>query len=490
MVVIALSPRAVQSWSLQRSHLGRSGKIMHRPPLQPRLGHGDFQPWSRVVTSWRRRLDETGAMTSRSSSSSTDESSQIDSTEKGAKDNHLPFFAAFKESRNTTPTKSTPPALVTISDSSALVDTSIEPAAALSPSRLSKASVGTVWKMRGALFQMTRPSNIPGIVLFHLLGVHLALTSATTTMSTVSNSIYWSIVLKEPLVWLSLVAITLVSASSMVVNDYYDAKLGRDAQKVNTDKVLLLPSPEHLETEDKVAMSKLVVRQFLMYLYGVALLISNVLPGAPTRLSVTVGLMLTYLYTVHLKPITWVKNIVCASLIALAPWTSGSCALHVLQQRGLAAAAAGGHFVGVWSFPSIWRLFGVLFLGVMGRELLMDCSDLDADTASGVKTVPVVFGCRFAAKVATVLALAMTALATIPHILALSRLPMSGISWPGLLWNCPVPLRRLVLAAIGCSLQLWGSWRVVQTNGRDIATMDRVIIRSLWTVILLLASFV
>jgi 4-hydroxybenzoate polyprenyltransferase len=120
----------------------------------------------------------------------------------------------------------------------------------------------------------------------------------------------------------------------------------------------------------------------------------------------------------------------------------------------------------------------------------MDCSDLDADTASGVKTVPVVFGCRFAAKVATVLALAMTALATIPHILALSRLPMSGISWPGLLWNCPVPLRRLVLAAIGCSLQLWGSWRVVQTNGRDIATMDRVIIRSLWTVILLLASFV
>jgi 4-hydroxybenzoate polyprenyltransferase len=490
VVVISLSlpPRTVQSWSccsLQRSHLE-----MQRP-LRPRLRHDNYiPPRLRVVSPGGRRGDETRATTSRCPSSSlsnaADESSHVDSPNNGAKDKHLPFFAAFKESRENTHAKSTPPGLMTVSDSPLVVDTtSIEPAS-LSRSRLSKASVGTVWKMRGALFQMTRPSNIPGIVLFHLLGVHLAVMSTTTTLS---NSIYWSIVLKEPLVWLSLVAITLVSASSMVVNDYYDAKLGRDAQKANADKVLLLPSPEHAETEEKVATSKLVVRQFLMYLYGMALLISNVLPGTPTRLSVTVGLMLTYLYTVHLKPITWVKNVVCASLIALAPWTSGSCALHILQQRGMAAAAA-GHATGVWSFPSIWRLFGVLFLGVMGRELLMDCSDLDADTASGVKTVPVVYGSRFAAKVATMSALTMTGLATVPHFLALSRLPMSGVSWQGLVWNCPVPLRRLVIAAIGSGMQLWGSWRVVQTKGHDIATIDRVISRSLWTVILLLASFV
>lgn len=322
----------------------------------------------------------------------------------------------------------------------------------------------TVWKSRGALFQMTRPNNIPGVVLFHMLGIYLV-----STAMGLSDK-FWSILLKEPAMWLTLLSTNLVSATSMVVNDYYDAKLGRDVYKEHETKVLL---------QANGPVTNEVARRFLMYLYASALFTSNCLPGIPTRLSVTVGLMLTYLYTVHLKPMTWVKNIVCASLIALAPWTSGSCALYLLQ-------SGGGHVgsIGVWFVPSLWRLFGVLFCGVVGREILMDCNDLLADGASGLRTVPVVHGRLYASRVAAASTVVMTLLAVVPHLQQLTRLPAAVALWSS------APLRRLLLAATGCGLQLRGTWRAVQTEGADATVIEAVVGQSLLTVVLMLASFV
>jgi 4-hydroxybenzoate polyprenyltransferase len=334
----------------------------------------------------------------------------------------------------------------------------------------------TIWSSRHELFRMIRPNNIPGIILFHMLGVYLVMVHHHATAGTPRT--YWSLLLKEPVIWLTLLSTNLVSASSMVVNDYYDAKLGRDTLKqmssddTNTNDKWILH-------KDNGVWNKLVTRRFLMYLYAMALCISNCLPGIPTRLSVSCALMMTYLYTVYLKPITWVKNIVCATLIALAPWTSGSCALYLLQQSGSIIG-----WNDVWSIPSLWRLFGVLFCGVFGRELLMDCTDVDADRAAGIRTVPVVFGCSVTSKVAMATTGIMTYLAILTPLQQLLQLPSAIPLLSG------APIRRLLLAVTACGLQISGMSNVVQTNGADRSTIDRMISRSLFTVILLMASFI
>jgi len=342
-------------------------------------------------------------------------------------------------------------------------------------------NTASVWKNRKELFALTRPSSIPGTILFHMLGVFLVLRGTVTTGVTATN--YWSLLLKEPTLWLTLLATNLVSASSMVVNDYYDAKLGRDALK-HKNKALV----------DESVVSKATAKRFLMNLYAVALVVSTCLPGAPTRLSVVTALIMTYLYTKHLKPVTWVKNAVCASLIALAPWTSGSCAWNLLQSSHTTAAAATTTTTvlqSVWLEPELCRVFAVLFAGVMGREILMDCNDVEADEAAGIRTVPVVHGRRFAVTVAAASTVVMTVIATVPPLLELIRLWSTSTSAAAAapLWSS-APLRRLLLAGLSSGAYLRNNWRIWKTKGEDETLITKSVDFCLLAVFGLLLSFV
>jgi 4-hydroxybenzoate polyprenyltransferase len=348
----------------------------------------------------------------------------------------------------------------------------------LSPPAANAPHHPTVWKDRAALFEMTRPSSIPGIVLFHMLGVFLVLRGTTATGSSTAVH-FWSLLLKQPTLWLTLLATNLVSATSMVVNDYYDAKLGRDTLKINAEskKALLNKS-----------VSRPTVKRFLMYLYAAALIVSTFLPGVPTRLSVVTALIMTYLHTKHLKPMTWIKNIVCASLIALAPWTSGSCAWNLVHPSYYPVAAEStsiGHGLRfIFLVPELWRAFVVLFAGVLGREILMDCNDKVADEAAGIRTVPVVYGRRVGVQVAAVSTVVMALTAMAPHVRPLVKLP-AAVPF----WTCP-PLRRLVLAGVASGAHLWGVWKVWKTQAEDEALVTKTVDNSLLTVVGILASFV
>lgn len=330
-------------------------------------------------------------------------------------------------------------------------------------------SEATVWKDRAALFKMTRPNSIPGTILFHMLGVALVVRGATASCNN-----YWSILLREPTLWLTLLSTNLISATSMVVNDYYDSKLGRDALKRN--KALV---------HGRISM--VTAKLFLMYLYGSALIVSTFLPGVATRLSVVLALIMTYLYTKHLKPLTWVKNAVCASLIALAPWSSGSCAWNILHS---ADVAVGGTFAvsrlqsSIFLVPEIWRVFAVLFFGVFGRELLMDCIDVVADESAGIRTVPVVYGRRFAVRAAAACTVSMTLIATVPLALQLMRLPASVSLWTS------APFRRLLLAGVSCATYLGNIMRVLISNGEDNRLITTTVHSCLLLVFGLLISFV
>jgi 4-hydroxybenzoate polyprenyltransferase len=248
---------------------------------------------------------------------------------------------------------------------------------------------------------------------------------------------------------------------NQLVNDYYDAKLGRDALK-RKEKIIL-------QHENAVSLN--LVKELLMYMYALALLMASFLPGIPTRLAVNSALIMTYLYTKHLKPMTWIKNIVCASVISLAPWTAGSSVFHLLQNTDAT--------MGILFVPSLWRLFAVLFTGIFGREILMDCNDVEADEAAGIRTVPVVYGRLNASRIATFSAVAMLLISSTPHFLQIMAEGLSGVS-----------LRRLILSSIGCGAQVWGSLRVWKSKGTDPTLVDKVVNGSLLTVVFLLASFI
>lgn len=390
-------------------------------------------------------------------------------------------------------TRMTPPLLETNSSSLTALRQALNPAMTAATEKGGASTPqATVWNQLGPLTQLTRPQNFPGIFCFHVLGIYIALQSANRM------DLFVTVLLAKPSMWLVLSAVILVSCTSvsnvagaavaaaavaavlnddafvpnlsypcsfenkkMVVNDYYDAKLGRDT------------SPDRpLVTGD---LSFPLVRRYLSYLYAAALICGALLPGAPARLAVMLSLMLTYWYTNHLKPLTWVKNAVCAFLIAFAPLTSGSAALHLAYTTTTTTMPA----LSLWRMGPIWRAVAMLFWGFLGREMTMDCNDVENDRAVGVQTIPVVYGPAFASRVALGCAAVAAGLA-----MAGPLRDMTTAAVPTAVWA-----RRLGFAVAGSAIQLAGAWRVWQTEGRDRNTVNWAVDSGVKTILLFLASY-
>ena len=102
------------------------------------------------------------------------------------------------------------------------------------------------------------------------------------------------------------------------------------------------------------------------------------LPGScPPTLTAAHTCGRSYLYSMHLKPLTGVKNMVCAAIVAIA--------------IGLGAITMGG---GAQSIRAVWGPMTAVGGLIWHREMVMDIKDMDGDAMTGVRTVPVVFGAR------------------------------------------------------------------------------------------------
>jgi 4-hydroxybenzoate polyprenyltransferase len=350
----------------------------------------------------------------------------------------------------------------------------------------------TVQSCLPELIKMTRPSNNPGVVLFHMLGIWLALQSNTATAAAstaFSASLFWK-TLTHPSMLVVLCALLLTSSTSMLVNDYYDYKLGHDTLKPFQPLV-------HGQVPLKVA------KRFLTMLYAAALICVTLVPGVPARLAVVTGLMLTWWYTKHLKPKTWLKNVVCASLIALSPLTSGAAVLALLGNAdalgGGAISSSAAAAMGAVSSSSSWqgmvpllRVVGMLFCGILGREIFMDCNDVPDDTIHGVRTVPVVHGRKFASIVGFGCTLSVSVLAMAgPLFQVLARTTMTTTMTTSVLETLPLWLiRRLVLATVGSTMQVRRAYQVLVTEGKDKSVVERAVNEGLLSVVVLLGSFV
>jgi 4-hydroxybenzoate polyprenyltransferase len=287
-----------------------------------------------------------------------------------------------------------------------------------------------------ALWSMCRPNNFIGILMLHTLGTYLAINKSNAELLKI---------LFHPQQIAVLLSLLLTSATSMMVNDYYDIRSGVDSHKIGKPKA----SPR-------------VMKRVLGLLYAPLLLITAVIPGISARLLVLSGAILTFLYTEHLKPVTWVKTLTCALLIAISPLTSGLAALSL----GVFPLS---NTVFKFSIDdSLLRLVAMLLCGFFGREILMDINDMLQDQRHGIQTVPVRYGVQFAARVALV-----------------STLLMSLICLKG-----TTNRRQFVLGFTGSILQTFRSIEVLWSNGRYNDTITTAVEEGKLTVLLLLASYV
>jgi 4-hydroxybenzoate polyprenyltransferase len=316
---------------------------------------------------------------------------------------------------------------------------------AASISMSDKASEQSIKACLPDLVSMTRPSNLPVVVLLHMLGTFLVIKETGIT--------YWSLFF-SPGMMMTLVALLLTSATSMLVNDYYDYKLGHDTTKIYKP----LPS-------NRITLP--TVKKFLTSLYAISLMCVTVLPGVPARATVTMGLILTFWYTKHLKPKTWLKNAVCASLIALSPLTSGLAALGISESYSWSGVAP------------LLRVVSTLFVGILGREITMDINDVEDDINHGIQTVPAVYGRKFASAIGVACSFGVACLT------------MSAPLWKVVKGRTNIPvMRQLVLSSLGSFAQLWRSWQVYKTEGMDRDVNDQAVREGLLSVALILASFV
>lgn len=399
------------------------------------------------------------------------------------------------------------------------------------------------------LVLLCRPVNFPVVALFHVLGAHQAVQLWRSAMiseissSSSSTSLLLSL-LVDPSMLVVLLSLLLVTSTSMITNDYYDARDGVDSPD---DPSHPLARGRGGEEEGGVPLS--VAKVFDSYLYASLLLSSAFVPGAASRLMVLGGAIITYLYTVHLKPRTWIKNLSCAALVGVSPVTSGLAAWHVLCDVGRPFSSGGGRGRGgvvVDAIPWFRILRGPLsflvlslFAGIMGydiirsfcrlsfrfaylvalpmhagrlisfsfflfvrREILMDITDCEGDAQAGIETVPVKYGKRVASGVALgcsfVSAISACGASLIPWIRRLAVVGGGGSverynGMPGLASLTALIMtsgvRKVLLSVAGSGMLVRRTYAVWKTNGEDAKLADRAIDESLISVLLVLASF-
>lgn len=207
------------------------------------------------------------------------------------------------------------------------------------------------------------------------------------------------------------------------------------------------------------------------------------------------GAITTYLYTKHLKPKTWIKNISCAALVAMSPITSGLAAWNVLRD-GTAAAAANMSlsvpYALIFNSPLSYLVLA-LFSGIMCREILMDITDCEGDARAGIQTLPVKYGKEMASRVAFGWSVVACAAACGESLvkwipMGISRL-MSMSSGVDKMSMTVASTRKLFLSILGGGLFAQKTYSVLRTKGDDTILAETAVRDSLLGVLLVLASF-
>ena len=384
-----------------------------------------------------------------------------------------------------------------------------------------------LWHYWRPLLKMCRLQNLPGVLVFHVVAVHLIHRVAASQYDAIPSLLS---LIVQPGMLATLLATMLIACISMLFNDYYDTKSGLDfineMAKLNSvremspkslrnspgsmttaefySSALLAPDSEPHSEKPLVTgeLPRRVARNFITLMAIMTLTTTMVLPGILPKLAVLVSGIIVYFYTESLKPITWIKNISCAGLIAASPLVSGVAAWHILSLPRFGAALS-----------SLIRLMACIFTWSMSREIVMDITDCKFDSCLlmclicirakkysltlyttfhcvsdkgdklvGVQTIAVRHGKRFASKVSLVFATLFAILTTSGPSTELLGITTSPHLLP--------PLLRFILSLCASSWMVFRALQVCRDEGEHAALGNKLVQESMITALLAIGSFV
>lgn len=232
-------------------------------------------------------------------------------------------------------------------------------------------STDTSTMMRG-LWAMCRPNNFGFVLILHLLGVWQVADSNFLSTIVSSTTSLWPVML----------ALVLSSCASMVINDIHDAISGVDSFNSRNFNICNKPLVSGVVTQHQA-------RQFLNALYAViSVVVFTGVKGVVGKMFFFLNAIITSIYTPHIKPVTWMKNSVCAMLVAGIPVCSATTALAVQNRSYL-------------NLLKVAPLSAALYLQIFAREMVMDLKDYEGDKTAQIQTVPVKYGRKFASQVSS-----------------------------------------------------------------------------------------
>jgi len=314
-----------------------------------------------------------------------------------------------------------------------------------------------------AIFHMCRPKNLPACVLIHVVALR-SIQNAVASDSSLQGLFF------RPGILATLAALLLITSVSMLLNDYYDSKSGVDLENNNGTNGEEKPLVTGV-------ISRAVVRQVITLLCIAIITCTFSVPSNVAKFGIVASGVAVYYYTEYIKPITWVKNICCATLIAASPVVSAFAAFcQILRDSPKSVTLT------ATSLYPIARMVVSMFSWCMSREIVMDIRDYYGDKKMCLETVPVKHGKRFASKAALIFA-ALFAVSAIsgPLYSLMYILPSTPSAWL---------YARLALATFGSLSMLWRMFSVYKCEGDDKEVCRTAVDSSLISGVLLLLSVI
>jgi 4-hydroxybenzoate polyprenyltransferase len=265
----------------------------------------------------------------------------------------------------------------------------------------------------GAFLRLTRPLNLLIIVFtmvairYGVIGAYLDASSAD--LRAMATSPDATLIAKVPLntfthafsglhFWLLVVSTVLIAAGGNVINDYFDTRIDR----VNRPGQVIVGRT----VKRRVAMmghlvltaAGLAVGAFVAWRSGQYHLVVLPLFAAGAL----------WWYSTKLKRTFLLGNGLVAVLVAIVPLSVGLYEIPALAHAYGGTATVQGpdgkvleaafSFTGLWAWVLGYAFFA--FLTTLVRELQKDMADIKGDEADGCRTVPIVWGVKWAKAVA------------------------------------------------------------------------------------------
>jgi len=169
--------------------------------------------------------------------------------------------------------------------------------------------------------------------------------------------------LTSPMFLTALTSTICIMSASMAINDIYDI----DIDKTNN------PLRPLVTGELTIKEAKIVTAVLL----GVTEYISCVYLPEHLRHIVHIAILDIVFYTKYLKPVLFLKNVSCASIVAFAVYFGGLSNMMISNPINMALLQMATQMV---------------FFGSLHNELLLDIYDETGDRLNQINTVPVVYG--------------------------------------------------------------------------------------------------